>query len=205
MAVGQAQHEKECIMRYMSLGLALCLALGCERKSLPAPKSQPSKIERPTRIDPLAPKQTVATAPSTPEQAAEPQRQIAAKPTRGRAIGSMSVLELYNKYLENELGADTKYKGQWVELGGRVSKVSKDSQGRYYLGFAIYEPLNGPWVMHVVALLSEKGLKQFANVKVDRGFVFGDTVKFVGKVSGAVKVSGTQDGFQVVIEECESP
>jgi hypothetical protein len=49
---------------------------------------------------------------------------------------SASAHRVYAEYQGNEVSADSKYKGKWVEIKGRVSSVSKDFTGDPYLTFA---------------------------------------------------------------------
>jgi len=50
-----------------------------------------------------------------------------------------SAARMYNEYSANEVSADAKYKGKWVQVKGRVDSVSKDITGDPYVALAADE------------------------------------------------------------------
>jgi hypothetical protein len=51
--------------------------------------------------------------------------------------------EIFQNYKENEVGADQKYKGKWLKVKGKVSKIGKDITDDAYVLFDVSDALFG--------------------------------------------------------------
>lgn len=54
----------------------------------------------------------------------------------GGDIEARTATQLYTEYNANEVAADAKYKGKWVQVRGLVFSVAKDIAGKPYIAFA---------------------------------------------------------------------
>lgn len=55
----------------------------------------------------------------------------------------VGVGDIFQNYKENEVGADAKYKGKWLKVKGKISKIGKDITDDAYILFDVSDALFG--------------------------------------------------------------
>lgn len=57
--------------------------------------------------------------------------------TGARDLDSYDAKRIFKDYQDNEVSADSKYKGKWFVVTGKVSEISKDFRDKPYLVFSM--------------------------------------------------------------------
>lgn len=55
----------------------------------------------------------------------------------------VGVGDIFQNYKQNEVGADAKYKGKWLKVKGKISKIGKDITDDAYILFDVSDSLFG--------------------------------------------------------------
>ena len=133
--------------RLLAAAIAVSFFVGCG-------KSNPNPV-----ADAKAESATSGVSPPSTQNQGSPTGEQVLVPNKIEPVAVLSDTELWMEYGGNELAADQKYKGKYVEISGKIKSVQKDQSGKYFIGFQIVEA--GPLSQSDLNQLSAKDRKWF--------------------------------------------
>lgn len=112
--------QKLTLKHYIILAVAVLIGIGILQSRHPSTGPKPGE-------------QDAATKAAGGDRDMERFRKRVEKQMAAGDVVATSAARMYSDYNSNEVAADAKYKGKWVQVKGRVGSVAKDLTGDPYL------------------------------------------------------------------------